>query len=137
MRMCVKNCSYWRSQCCPCLENSPWTVTSSIPDPASASPHSSQQSCKGGVLPAASCKMCCKHGLQLAFCFMLRWDLQGPVWWTFIIPTSGCITIPTPLWHKDINMDFSSKCGWALKWSTLRISCLTQQTNRCSLPSFF
>jgi hypothetical protein len=45
----------------PCLENPPWTITLLIPHPASASPRSSWPLCKGGVLPVASRKMCCKH----------------------------------------------------------------------------
>jgi hypothetical protein len=31
----------------------------------------------------------------------------------FIIPMSGWMTVPTPPWHQDINIDFPSMSGWA------------------------
>jgi hypothetical protein len=72
--------------CSPCLKNSSWTITLSMPHPVSASPHSSWRSCKGGVLPVASPKMYCKH--KLTSCLLMRLDSQEMTLWTFIIPLS-------------------------------------------------
>jgi hypothetical protein len=57
----AKNCSCWRYQCSPYLENSPWAIALSTQHPADASPYSSWQSCKGSVLRVTSHKMLCKY----------------------------------------------------------------------------
>jgi hypothetical protein len=38
----------------------------------------------------------------------MRWDWQGTVLWTCTIPMFGWITVPTPLWHWDINIGENS-----------------------------
>jgi hypothetical protein len=57
-----------------------------------------------GVMPMAS--------RRITFCLLVRRDLQGTVLRIFIIPMCGCMTVSTPLWHQDMNIDIPSMSGW-------------------------
>jgi hypothetical protein len=59
-------------------------------------------------------KMCCKkNSLSLISCLPVKWDSTRYGIMNFQNTHAWCMTIPTPLWHQNIDIYFPSMPGWA------------------------